>query len=146
MEKLRMVGHISADNFRSTQAIANDLGEQHKKDRLASEARQEAAGKLAVQVGIRLKDLKDRNLPAMAFHDYRQKLIAGDPQTLQKTFDPTHEDLLLSLKQRYAFLMSPLKSTENTAGERLSLEHEYQRSKRQLLRLREQGELRLQTS
>ena len=146
MEKHRMVGHISADNYRSTQAIANDLGAQHRKDRLADKARREAEGRVAVQVGLRMKDLKDRGLPAMAVHDYRQKLIAGDPQTLQKSFDPTHEDLLASLKTRYAFLMSPLKSTENTAGERLSLEHEYQRSKRQLLRLREQGELRLQTS
>ena len=40
----RMVGHISSD-YRSVSAIANDLGAQHAKDRLASEARREAAGR-----------------------------------------------------------------------------------------------------
>ena len=146
MEKHRMIGHISADQYRSTQAITTDLGEQHRKDRLARQARQEAAGKVAVQVGIRLADLKSRNLPAMAVHDYRSKVISADPQTLQKSFDPTHEDLLVSLKTRYDYLMAPLKTVPNTAGERLALHHEYNRSKRELLRLREQGELRLKTS
>jgi len=146
MTKSMFTGDIIRDKFRSVSAIADDLSKQHAKDREKREARRLAQEKETFTIGSRLQELKNRRIPPMATAEYRRKLSEADPITLQKQYDPCHEDLLVSLKNEYERQMEPLKTLANTANERLALHHEYMRSKRELQVLRETGQLRFKTS
>ena len=136
-------GHIAKDLYRSQGAIAKDLDAAHQKHRAEDKARYDAESRESSRINKLLYALNQLNIPDMASHDLREKILSGKINSFRL---PSEEELSATVDRRFGELFEPLKSLEYGKGwtERRSLIHERDAAKTKLRRLREAGRLRLE--
>ena len=145
MTKHLFSGHIAKDLYRSQGAIAKDLDAAHQKHRAEDKARYDAESRESSRINKLLYALNQLNIPSMASHDLREKILSGKIKDFRL---PSEEELSATVDRRFDELFAPLKNLDYGHGwlERRSLIHERDNAKRQLQRLREAGVLRLEIS
>ena len=145
MKNVKHAPHIDPLKFRSQAEIEKDLTAYHEKTRAEDKEKREAHNKLTFMKGSLLKALADSPLPTkckLQKHDEIMDMRTG----FDKPFRPTYEEAARILKSECDREIAELVMGKDTAQSRLATIERYNRDIRELTKLRETGQLRLEIS